>query len=188
MSEYRRIQCHSPACRTKEQRFRCNSKVEEQARAAGAFDQGDIMKIATVQRARLRGWGEHKAANVSFLAGCTKHTGPRYATGLLKTKRKTSYEHAAAGRRAMGLADLRGRDPVCKDTYEDPQGSVSGEVLCADWASYGECDRNPGWMNSNCAKACGQCDPTTTTSTTTTTAPSPALALRLLHTVWRGEV
>jgi len=25
------------------------------------------------------------------------------------------------------------------------------------WARQGECDRNPGYMSSRCAKACGQC-------------------------------
>ncbi|XP_064107762.1 zinc metalloproteinase nas-4-like [Macrobrachium nipponense] len=29
--------------------------------------------------------------------------------------------------------------------------------FCSTWSSMGECDKNPTWMNSNCAKSCKQC-------------------------------
>ena len=31
---------------------------------------------------------------------------------------------------------------------------------CGDWASYGECQNNPGYMLSNCMLSCGVCAPT----------------------------
>ena len=37
--------------------------------------------------------------------------------------------------------------PHCTDTQEG----------CADWASSGECSRNPGFMESSCPQACGTC-------------------------------
>ncbi|KAK7444587.1 hypothetical protein BaRGS_00040409 [Batillaria attramentaria] len=40
-------------------------------------------------------------------------------------------------------------DPACKDTT----------VKCMAWASTGECQKNPGWMNNSCALSCKQCTP-----------------------------
>ena len=34
---------------------------------------------------------------------------------------------------------------------------VDNNEYCKDWADYGECDRNPGYMHINCAKSCGTC-------------------------------
>ncbi len=34
---------------------------------------------------------------------------------------------------------------------------------CASWASRGECNRNPGYMNVNCKKSCRRCSTTTRT-------------------------
>merc|ERR1712018_1119440 len=31
---------------------------------------------------------------------------------------------------------------------------------CASWASQGECKKNPGFMDTNCAKSCGKCEST----------------------------
>lgn len=36
-------------------------------------------------------------------------------------------------------------------------GDIRDNWLCYMWARQGECDRNPGYMSSRCAKACGQC-------------------------------
>lgn len=36
----------------------------------------------------------------------------------------------------------------CKDLYP---------VACETWGQSGECDKNPGWMNTNCEKTCKQC-------------------------------
>ena len=38
-------------------------------------------------------------------------------------------------------------DEGCRDAHEH----------CADWAAKGECDANPGYMLTSCAKSCNQC-------------------------------
>jgi hypothetical protein len=45
--------------------------------------------------------------------------------------------------------DVICNDPNCKNENEN----------CEYWATIGECEKNPGYMNSSCAKACGTCTP-----------------------------
>lgn len=41
----------------------------------------------------------------------------------------------------------------------DPNGCEDTHPQCAEWAFFGECDKNPGFMLSGCKKACKVCDP-----------------------------
>ena len=43
------------------------------------------------------------------------------------------------------------REPQCDDNPEVKE--------CASWAKGGECEKNPGFMKSNCIKSCGACPP-----------------------------
>ena len=40
-------------------------------------------------------------------------------------------------------------DPMCQDMHE----------LCSFWAEKGECNANPNYMHTNCAKSCNKCAP-----------------------------
>ena len=57
-------------------------------------------------------------------------------------------------------------DPSCEDT----------NASCESWASSGECEANPAYMVTNCAKSCGECEAAAPApaSGTTTTAPTSA--------------
>lgn len=35
--------------------------------------------------------------------------------------------------------------------------NIANNWKCNIWAKQGECRRRPGWMNENCARACGVC-------------------------------
>ena len=35
----------------------------------------------------------------------------------------------------------------CEDTNEQ----------CSEWAYFGECEKNPGFMEASCKKSCGHC-------------------------------
>jgi hypothetical protein len=39
---------------------------------------------------------------------------------------------------------------------EAPKPAVDANENCVWWASVGECQSNPTWMNTNCAIACGK--------------------------------
>ncbi len=56
-------------------------------------------------------------------------------------------------------------------------------AACASWASLGECTKNPGYMNTACAKSCNQCgdaatdtEPTPTQEAASVTEPPPKVA------------
>jgi prolyl 4-hydroxylase len=57
----------------------------------------------------------------------------------------TSWRHVSPFR-AGGVADPAEGGP-CADRHEK----------CGEWAAGGECEKNPGYMASNCAAACGRC-------------------------------
>ncbi|XP_066983949.1 zinc metalloproteinase nas-4-like isoform X2 [Macrobrachium rosenbergii] len=38
-----------------------------------------------------------------------------------------------------------------------PDGCADSHKFCREWASTGECDRNPVWMTANCKASCAQC-------------------------------
>lgn len=50
-----------------------------------------------------------------------------------------------------------------KDTRENPPPIVDAGVCadlhakCMDWASTGECEKNPGYMGGSCRAACKRC-------------------------------
>ena len=44
---------------------------------------------------------------------------------------------------------------------------------CESWASSGECEQNPGYMNSNCARACNTCDAEPASQATTEPSARP---------------
>ena len=56
----------------------------------------------------------------------------------------TRLSSIASIHRLMSLLGLR---EICGDADE----------RCAGWSSKGECDRNEGFMHTNCRKACGLC-------------------------------
>jgi prolyl 4-hydroxylase len=39
----------------------------------------------------------------------------------------------------------------------DPTGCTDANDRCEEWAAWGECEKNPGYMLSACRKACGKC-------------------------------
>jgi len=39
------------------------------------------------------------------------------------------------------------------------RGCSNDHAHCTDWASIGECDKNPGYMHGSCKLACGLCTP-----------------------------
>ena len=45
---------------------------------------------------------------------------------------------------------------------------------CESWASSGECEQNPGYMNSNCARACNTCDAEPASQATTQPSARPS--------------
>nr|VZI01845.1 unnamed protein product [Spirometra erinaceieuropaei] len=47
---------------------------------------------------------------------------------------------------------------ACRDTYAFPKE-------CIGWAARGECQKNPIWMATNCAKSCGRCGDSTDETT-----------------------
>ena len=58
--------------------------------------------------------------------------------------------HLATTIRLVPCQDVP-REPPCSNAHED--------AGCDNWAKGGECDKNPGFMKANCAKACGACPP-----------------------------
>ena len=52
-----------------------------------------------------------------------------------------------AARRALAVA----REPPCENKHDDKG--------CREWDKGGECKKNPGFMKSNCIKACDACPP-----------------------------
>ena len=49
--------------------------------------------------------------------------------------------------------------PPC-DSFPEETSCTDGDARCASWASGGECQRNPSYMNTSCAKSCSICTPT----------------------------
>jgi len=45
-----------------------------------------------------------------------------------------------------------------EDAEEDSLNCVNNDESCGYWASIGECEANPDFMESNCIIACGLCD------------------------------
>ena len=58
-------------------------------------------------------------------------------------------------------------DPTSAPSCVDKQGG------CEQWASSGECEQNPGYMNSNCARACNTCDAEPASQATTQPSARP---------------
>jgi len=58
---------------------------------------------------------------------------------------------------------LTTRAPTCEDNHSD----------CESWATSGECERNSGYMLSNCKKSCGECDIATWPPTKAPVAVTP---------------
>jgi len=52
-------------------------------------------------------------------------------------------------------------------------GCTDSNSNCANWASQGECDKNPDYMLDNCCQSCKTGTATTTTAPPTTTTPTP---------------
>merc|ERR1712079_606411 len=52
-----------------------------------------------------------------------------------------------------------------------PGECIDGHSKCSEWASEGECDKNPIWMKENCRVSCGTCDGGPTPSTPSTGGP-----------------
>jgi len=59
---------------------------------------------------------------------------------------------------------------------------VDKNPSCRSWASRGECNRNPGYMNTNCPKSCNKCGTTKKKVTTCVTVqpPTPAVTTTTL--------
>jgi hypothetical protein len=59
-------------------------------------------------------------------------------------------DHAARNNAFIGYTETKGQPCVVEDR----------DAQCEQWASSGECTRNPGFMTSTCAKSCGApCEP-----------------------------
>ena len=59
-------------------------------------------------------------------------------------------DHAARNNAFIGYTETKGQPCVVEDR----------DARCEQWASSGECTRNPGFMTSTCAKSCGSpCTP-----------------------------
>ena len=59
-------------------------------------------------------------------------------------------DHAARNNAFIGYTETKGQPCVVEDR----------DARCEQWASSGECTRNPGFMTSTCAKSCGApCEP-----------------------------
>ena len=54
-------------------------------------------------------------------------------------------DHAARNNAFIGYTETKGQPCVVEDR----------DAQCEQWASSGECTRNPGFMTSTCAKSCG---------------------------------
>ncbi len=44
-----------------------------------------------------------------------------------------------------------------------PGECADGHEQCPEWAYFGECQKNPGFMTSNCKKSCKACEGSTLT-------------------------
>ena len=49
--------------------------------------------------------------------------------------------------------------PPC-DGFPEEAACTDRDQRCASWASGGECQRNPPYMNASCARSCARCSPT----------------------------
>ena len=55
------------------------------------------------------------------------------------------------------LVDILGVE-VSSFYFVLPPDCVDNHPYCAWWAEKGECNRNPGYMNSNCKESCNKCE------------------------------
>lgn len=53
-----------------------------------------------------------------------------------------------------------GGGAVRRNLNTDPNGCNDKHEQCAEWAFFGECTKNTGFMNVECKKSCKQCTPT----------------------------